>query len=401
MLGALKFANAHSIIVAVALTCFIVPNLAEGKVLYRFQGGSDGGQPEASLIRDAAGNLYGTTVSGGTGNNGVVFKLAPDGTETTLYMFAGGTDGAEPKAGLLSDRTGTFYGTTERGGGTGCVQALGCGVVFKLAPDGTETVLYRFLGGADGAFPDAALIADKSGNLYGTTNVGGIANGHCSLGCGTVFKLAPDGTETVLHAFTGKADGAYPHASLLSGKSGNLYGTTQEGGDKDCGFSHEYECGTVFRLAPDGKETVLHAFKVYLGDGYQPQSNLIADSAGSLYGTTAGGGDFTYKAGTVFKLAADGTETLLHAFKISDGYTPLGGLVRDTAGNLYGTTLSGGARADGVVFKLAPDGTETLLQELKGNSANPEAGLIADKRGRLYGTAANGHSNGSVFEVHE
>jgi uncharacterized repeat protein (TIGR03803 family) len=406
MSGIFKLANTCLLIGASALASGIVPSAAQAfAVLYRFQGGNDGGGPAADLIRDAAGNLYGTTVGGGTQGNGVVFQLAPDGTETTLHSFAGGSDGSLPKAGLISDRQGVLYGTTESGGGDGCVQALGCGTVFKLTPDGNEIVLYRFQGGADGAYPDASLIADKAGNLYGTTSGGG-GGAHCQVGCGTVFRLAADGTETILHAFTGKSDGAYPLASLILDKEGNLYGTTEAGGDKNCGFfGHSYECGTVFKLAPNGRETVLHAFTPVQGEGMKPQSSLVFDDSGNLYGTTTIGGDPTYQAGTVFKIAADGTETVLHRFRISDGYTPTGGLVRDTAGNLYGTTRDGGPNGLGIVFKLAPDGTETVLHSLsKREGRGPQAGLIADKRGRLYGTAAFALRNkfqGSVFEVHE
>jgi uncharacterized repeat protein (TIGR03803 family) len=225
-------------------------------VLYSFKGGSDGSNPAAGLIVDSSGNLYGTTFNGGGGSGcgsdfgcGTAFKLAPDGTETVLHAFTGGSDGGLPEAGLIADGSSNLYGTAYQGG------ASNLGVVFKLAPDGTETVLYSFKGGGDGGVPAGTLIADSSGNLYGTTSEGG-GSGCFGNGCGTVFKLAPDGTETVLHAFTGGSDGAHPNVALIADGAGNLYGTTGGGGITLC-----YEgCGTVFKLAPDGTETVLHAF---------------------------------------------------------------------------------------------------------------------------------------------
>jgi uncharacterized repeat protein (TIGR03803 family) len=354
-------------------------------VLYAFKGApGDGEGPYVGLIADKAGNLYGTTELGGTSNAGVVFKLAPDGTETVLYTFTGHSDGGRPFAGLLSDKAGNLYGTTSRGG------ASNEGVVFKLAPEGTETVLYAFKGGSDGRWPEAGLIADKAGNLYGTTPQGGAS------GAGVVFKLAPDGTETVLYAFKGDSDGDGPTARLIADGAGNLYGMTLEGGASGA--------GVVFKLAPDGTETVLYAFKGG-SDGRFPRGGLIADKAGNLYGTTLEGG--ASGAGVVFKLAPDGTETVLYAFTDhSDGGGPFAGLIADGAGNLYGTTRLGGAyngaSGAGVVFKLAPDGTETVLYTFTGESdgGRPFAGLLSDKAGNLYGTAYGGASDrGVVFKL--
>ncbi len=230
--------------------------------------------PQAGLTADQAGNLYGTTAGGGTGAGcqgvggcGTVFKLGPHGTETVLYSFAGGGDGSSPNGTLIVDQAGNFYGTTAAGGFSGCALGAECGTVFKLAPDGTHTVLYSFTGGRDGGVPEAPLLADQAGNLYGTTTQGG--SGGCGgYGCGTVFKLAPDGTETILHAFRGGSDGAELFAAgLIADQAGNLYGTTWEGG-KGCNGAG---CGTVFKLAPDGTKTILHSFAGGRHDGAGPQ----------------------------------------------------------------------------------------------------------------------------------
>ena len=367
-------------------------------VLYSFNG-SDGAYPTAGLIGDGAGNLYGTTGAGGADNDGVVFKLAPDGTETVLYFFTGGSDGSAPYAGLIMDKTGNLYSTTYGGGGsTNC--SNGCGTVFKLAPNGTETGLYSFTGGRDGSGPRAGLIMDKKGNLYSTTFEGG-ANG-----AGVVFKLAPDGTETALYSFTGESDGAYPYASLIMDKKGNLYGTTYDGGITGCGG---HGCGVVFRLAPNGTETVLYSFTGG-SDGRGPFAGLITDGSGNIYGTTGYGGGTGCNGpgcGTVFKLAPNGTETLLHIFTGgSDGGYPYAGLIVDKKGSLYSTTSIGGPDNRGVVFKLAPGGTETVLYLLhRGGSGggHPIAGLIMDKKGNLYSTTVKGGADkhGVVFRLKE
>ena len=335
----------------------LAPNGSGGymeSVPHSFTGGSDGGGPYAGLIIDSAGNLYGTT-SGGASGYGTVFKLAPNGsggyTETTLYTFTGGSDGANSYAGLIMDTSGNLYGTTSGGGS-------GYGTVFKLAPNGsggyTETTLHAFTGQPDGANSYAGLIMDTSGNLYGTTYGGGAS------GNGAVFKLAPNGsggyTESVLYSFAGQPDGAKPQAGLIIDSAGNLYGTTGAGGS-----SGYY--GTVFKLAPNGSggytESVLHSFTGG-SDGAGPYAGLIMDSGGNLYGTTEAGGGSGYW-GTVFKLAPNGnggyTESVLHSFAGgSDGAEPtFAGLINDASGNLYGTTSGGEVSNDyGTVFKLTP-----------------------------------------------
>ena len=256
-------------------------------------------------IRDASGNLFGTTYAGGT-YYGTIYKLAPDGAETVLYVFDG--DGGYIRDSLVMDRSGNLFGTSDFGG------TANAGLVFKLAADGTESTLYNFAGGTGGAYPEAGLIIDSQGNLYGTTYYGGSAN--CDLGCGTVFKVTPDGTETVLYRFCETSpscnDGAGPHATVLADRNGNLYGTTVGGGTNDS--------GTVFRLNPDGKERVLYSFAGGT-DGQWPFAGLVADKAGNLYGTTEYGG--AQYGGAVFKIAPDGTETILYSFcDCSDGAMP-------------------------------------------------------------------------------
>jgi len=351
------------------------------RVLHAFLDGSDGATSNAPVIMDKSGNLYGTALQGGASNNGVVFEIAADGTESVLYSFAAGNDGCRPEAGLIEDKAGNLYGTTNQGG------PADQGTVFKLAPDGTETVLYAFTDGNDGGMPQAGLIADRQGNLYGTATQGGV-KGCYGDGCGTVFKLAPDGRFTTLHAFNGRGDGEYPQAALIADRRGNLYGTAAGGG--------AHGDGTVFKLTTDGKFEVLYAFAGG-SDGEGPQAGLIADKAGNLYGTTrsGGGNGCTDGCGTIFKLAPNGTETLLFAFTGgNDGGEPYGGVVADADGNADGL---------GVVFKLAVNGHLTALHTFEGSpdGAWPEAGVILDKKGDLYGTAyAEGPDFwGTVFAV--
>lgn len=378
------------------------------RVLHSFA--DDGHQPflpRGGLIADGAGNLYGASEYGGeaitancVGGCGTVFELT-GGEAIVLHSFTGGSDGAVPLAGLAADATGNLYGATYAGG-TGTCDG-GCGIVFKVAPDGTETVLHSFQSGSDGARSIAGLIVDEAGNVYGTSLYGGgTAGTYCPEGCGTVFKVAPDGTETILHAFAGyPSDGAESESGLLADEAGNFYGMTVVGG--------AYEGGTIFKLTPDGTETVLHSFRKR--DGKNPVGSLIADEAGNLYGTAQNGG--TGRAcdggcGTVFKLAPDGTFTVLHSFRGGnrDGSVPYSGLLADEAGNLYGTTVLGGRSDFGVVFKLAPDGTQSVLHSFAGGQSDGQYGdtnLILDQRGYLYGTTAQGGTNdlGIVYKVQE
>jgi uncharacterized repeat protein (TIGR03803 family) len=240
----------------------------------------------------------------------------------------------------------------------------------------------------DGAFPWAGLVMNTSGILYGTTNAGG------EYGQGVVFKVA--GTkETVLHAFTGGNDGGAPAAGTLINANGSLYGTAVYGGDVNC---NPDPCGVVFKLT-GRKETVLHAFKG-APDGAFPAAGLFMDAAGNLYGTTAGGGE---NGGIVFEVGQDRKERLLHAFRsANDGSTPQAGVVLDANGNLYGTTLYGGKRGVGTVFEIAADGKGKILHSFCcSNGANPMGDLIMDAKGNLYGTASNGgvSGNGVIFMI--
>jgi len=363
------------------------------RVVHAFddRNGSDGAVPYAGLIADKSGDLYGTTTKGGANGQGTIFEIAADGSEAILYSFNDNSanDGADPYGVLVRDKAGNLYGTTNLGG------AAGTGTVFRLASGGKETVLHSFVdeGGSDGARPYAGLIRGSDGALYGTTTVGG------ARGQGTVFRITAKGAETVIYSFNDSAanDGADPYGSLLMDGAGNLYGTTSVGG--------AHGQGTVFRLAPDGTETVLYSFNdSAANDGVDPYGGLIMDKTGTLYGTTTVGG--THGQGTVFKLAPDGTETVLYAFNDSnanDGADPYAALLMDAAGNLYGTTSVGGADGGGTIFRLAPDGTETVLHSLDGatDGAQPYSSLVEMKvvGGKTYllGTASCcGAGDGSV-----
>jgi len=374
--------------------------------LYKFAGGpKDGENPEGGLVVDKAGNLYGTTVSGrGCSPKtchpapGMVFKFAATGTESILHTFTGaptscGTtgnpacDGAAPYAGMLLAASGVFYGTTGAGG------ASNMGTVFALGAGG-EKVLYSFKGyPADGAFPYAGVVQDSAGNLYGVTSAGG------RYDSGAVFKIASSGTETLLYSFTGLADGAFPYGGLYLSSTGDLYGTTSAGGITS-GNCYPAGCGVLFRVDPAGVETVLHSF-TGTPDGASPYGGLIADSAGNLYGTTFNGGSGACGngCGAVFQLSAGGA-TVLYSFHGSpaDGAFPLAGLVRDSAGNLYGTTAYGGAAESGTVFELEASGPEKVLYSFMGTTdgAVPRAPLTLDSHGNLYGTTYYGGVTGAI-----
>jgi len=329
---------------------------------------------------------------------GTVFKLASDGTESVLYSFKGTTDGASPYSSLIADSAGNFYGTTYAGGGTGC-SGNGCGTVYKLASDGTESVLYAFQDGADGAQPYAPLVMDKKGNLYGTVPFGG--TGCSGVGCGTVFKVSAKGIFTVLYSFTGGSDGADPYSGVFMDKKGNLYGAAASGGtaNSDCDSGY---CGTVFKLSPAGTLTVLYAFKGG-SDGANPSLALTAGKNGEIYGPTYYGGDYTncptYGCGTIFKLAADGSKTTLYSFTgESDGLTPGGyGVSVDKSGNLFVTTIAGGdfdcgSDGCGTLDEISAKGAEKTLHTFtdgKDGAFSYSRPLIG-KRDKLYGTAEIG-----------
>lgn len=323
------------------------------KVLESFTG-SNGAAPIGGLISDKKGNLFGTTEAGGVvtklcgrAHCGTVFELPSGGGEKVLHDFEGKSDGEQPFAGLTMDNSGTLYGTT-----ADAFERCRCGTIFKVSSDGKETVLHTFAGGSDGAYPYyGTLLIDTTGNLYGTTSAGG-GSGCGGMGCGTVFKLATDGTETILHAFAGGSDGEDPSGGLIADNAGNLYGTTYTGGGgKAC--PNNVGCGTIFKVAPDGTETVLYVFTGG-SDGANPTSSLVSDTSGNLYGTTTEN-SIANAYGNVFELSSTGVETVLYAFTGgSDGVDPTAGLSIDESGNLYGAAYAGGSFGYGTLFEVTP-----------------------------------------------
>jgi uncharacterized repeat protein (TIGR03803 family) len=386
------------------------------KVLHTFVGSETGFQPSSGVIFDSSGNLYGELAEWDYAT-GMVYKLSPnpDGTwsETVLYEFTGGADGAVPEGGLTFDGAGNLYGTATQG------FRSSAGVVFKLSPnpDGTwsESVIYSFTGGADGSYPASGVIFDAAGNLYGTASYGGNLGCQSAIpGCGVVFKLAPnpDGswTQSVLYSFTGGEDGNTPVAGMISDESGNLYGTAMFGG-RFYSCIDGLGCGTVFELAPepDGRwmQSVIFAFQG--SGGGEPTAPLIFDRAGNLYGTTLRGGE--HQNGVVFQLErnVDGswTENVLHYFtRQKDGSDPEQGLTLDTSGNLYGTTSYDNYYGAGTAFKLKKDSSghwtgRTVYQFNQGVVGGGPFRMIFDSAGNLYGTTSYGGSYGygTVFEV--
>jgi uncharacterized repeat protein (TIGR03803 family) len=369
---------ALTLAVVLVLVIFAIPPVQAQTFadLYNYKGLSDGGYPYSSLVRDSEGNLYGTTYYYGSSDNGVVFKIDTKGKETVLYTFTGASDGRFPFAGLVRDEAENLYGTTEEGG------AFGSGVVFKLDKTGKETVLHSFVGGTtDGCQPYGALLRDSAGNLFGTTWKCG------SFGYGVVFKVDTKGKETVLHSFAGgSTDGAYPYlTSLLMDAKGNLYGDTYQGGTANN--------GTVYELSNKGKMTVLHSFAGGKTDGCAPTGSLVRDSTGHLYGTAETCGAST--AGIVWKVSMKGAETILHTFTGgADGGLPYSGVIVDAKGNLYGDT-DAGASLYGTVYKLDKQGKLTVLHTFTGSDGEEaRGGLMRDSDGTLYGTTVVGGTDG-------
>jgi uncharacterized repeat protein (TIGR03803 family) len=402
------FRAALAIVSAPLLVSLILISDAEAsteKVLYTFGSSPDANGPVSGLAFDTAGNLYGTTASGGAHSAGAVFELTPGSggkwSERVIYSFAGGKDGMVPLGGVIVDAAGNLYGTTSRG-------ALGSGTVFTLIPGAGGKwklkVLHTFHG-TTGGVPSAGLISDTAGNLYGTTAEGG------SHGVGSVFELVP-GTSGKwafkgIHSFNNNGhDGTDPLAALTLDAAGNLYGTTYAGG------AHTY--GVVFQLTPGSNgtwtEKILHTFNAGNGhDGAAPDAPIVIDSNGNLFGTTSGGGKDRFY-GVVFELTLNLSgkwqETILHSFTDgSDGGEPNAGLTLDASGNLYGTGVTGGH--SGVVFKetLGTNGKwkHSVVHDFANGSdgSRPYAGLILDVSGNLYGTTKQGGTNslGTVFMV--
>ncbi|HKS72568.1 MAG TPA: choice-of-anchor tandem repeat GloVer-containing protein [Terriglobales bacterium] len=411
----------HRVILLVVIGFNLMAIAQTESTIYTFQG-SDGANPWAGMILDQAGNLYGTTSNGGTYGNGTVFELMPTSNgwqESVLYSFRGHGDGKWPYPGLVMDSTGNLYGVGFEGGpkySPDCING-GCGVVFELSPAGGGTwiysVLYTFTGGRNGYGPLGTLVLDSAGNLYGTTREGGDPTAF-DMGGGVVFELAHTSAgwkKKTLYAFHGLTDGAVPYGGVTFDSAGNLYGNATLAGDlASCSGQG---CGVVYELSPTTSgmwnETVLHTFTG--SDGVQPYGSLIFDPAGNLYGATYSGGAFQYY-GTVFMLSPSGSGwsfTTLHSFQVSDGEWPQNGLFRDAAGNLYGTTVQGGAKqVGGVAYELSAqaNGTwkETILADfsldLFGGSY-PLSNLVADSAGNLYGTTEFYGSGGAgiVFKI--
>ncbi len=360
-------------------------------VVYEFDI-THGQTPQAGLVRDASGNLYGTTASGGSASSGVVFKIDVQGNLTVLHTF-NVSDGAFPRSDLTLNNK-TLYGTTLSGG------ASDAGTVFKISTRGGGfKTLYSFTGQDDGSNPGSGVIRDSEGNLYGTTEDGGM------FLSGTLFRLGPLGKLTVLHSFTGGSDGAMPMAEPILDAQGNLFGTTEFGGDANgnC-VGLQSGCGVVYKVGLKRKLTVLHTFTNLNKDGAYPLGALLMDGSGTLYGTTSGGGGAN-NFGTVFKIGSTGKFTRLHSFDggVPDGEGPQGALALDSSGNLYGTTTYGGKSSNsGTVFKITANGKETVVHSFNGNDGTgPQGGLLIGPKGAVYGlTGAGGISDaGVVFKV--
>jgi len=348
--------------------------------LHKFTGGAnDGCNPGAKVALDDAGNIYGTTDFCNPNGDGVVFKLAPDGTETILHAFTGGADGSQPDGAVTLMRNGDMIGTTTSGG------ANGNGTLFKLSNKGKLKVLHDFTSD-DGAEARGNLYRDRLGNFYGTALFSGVNS------AGTVFKYGSDGTFTVLHAFNG-TDGEFPEHGVVADTAGNLYGVTAFGGADDE--------GTVFKIDTGGNFSTVYSFTGGTDGGFL-YGRLDIDSDGNLYGSTADGG--TSKAGTVFKLTPDGTLTTLYNFTGgTDGASPEGDMLL-VGKNLYSTANAGGDPSCqcGVVYEITAKGKEKVLHTFTGTAdgSGYSAGLTLDN-GLFYSTVQYGaiSQNGDVVSL--
>ncbi len=384
----------HSHIASVTALCVVLLAVAQlvdaqtFSVLYSFQNTTDGSNPQVGLYLNGA--LYGTTLVGSNATClcGSVYQYVPGGALTTLHSFVG-TDGANPVGSLIADSSGNLYGTTSQGG------AGNAGTVYKLSPPATQggtwtlTVLYSFTDGADGGHPLAGVIRNSAGNLYGTTNSGG------AFDDGTVFEVTVRGVESVLYSFKGSPDGAYPYAGLIEDSAGNFYGTTYSGGAD--GY------GTVFKLNAQRQESVLHSFNGTT-EGAYPSAMLTMDSSGDLYGAANQGG--SEQQGTIFKISSAGKFSLVHTFTgRPKGANPASGVILSSAGILYGATTEGGdSDDDGTLFEVSPStGTFTSLHTFaSGNLGNyPYTGMVSDPSGNLYGATESGGTGrrGLIYEL--
>ncbi len=392
----------HKTILLIAAVTFSGAPLAKGQAVINTLtsfNGSSGNHPYAAVTLSPDGStLYGTTTSGGAtygegeygAGYGEVFSLPVTGGTTTVLVSFDGSNGQQPFGGLtLTSDGSTLYGTASGGG------ANSYGEVFSLPVAGGAIATLASFNGINGGFPDSGLIVDNAGNMYGTASGGG------AYSYGAVFKLTPAGVLTALGSFN-FGNGCFPNPGLVADASGNLYGTTEYGGSVNAAFPNG--CGTAFKVAPDGTVTTLVAFDGTNGGNLV--AGLIGDGAGNLLGTAQEGG--AYGHGTVFQVAPDGTFSTLASLNGTNGSDPCSGLIQDAAGNLYGTTFTGGAYDDGTVFKLTPNGALSTLVSFDGSDGQwPYAGLIADPTGNLYGTTVaggnmslnGGSGDGTVFEL--
>jgi uncharacterized repeat protein (TIGR03803 family) len=387
---------------AVALLATAAWAASSTRMIYSFAGNADGEYLDTELVMDSAGNLYGTTVQGGRFAAGTVFQVTPAGVHTVLYSFTGGPDGGEPYKGVTLDAAGNLYGTAVTGG-SGCDG--GCGVVYKLtnsAGTWTQSVIHTF-NSSDGEGPGSPVSFDKHGNLYGTTPIGG-ANG-----LGVVYQLKPDGAGgwnfAVIHTFTGGVDGAGGSASrLLVTRSGKIYGTCTTGGANSLGNVYEMSFS-------DGQWQfkTLYSFKGSPNDGALPYAGVVFDAKGNLYGATYYAG--ANGLGTVYKLShEDGSwsETVLYSFKGgADGDSPIATLVKGEDGNLYGTTSDGGASCScGVIYKMTRgtngNWTHSVAYRFPGAPRLGVSynGMVGDSAGHFYGTTVHGGTtdDGAIYK---
>jgi uncharacterized repeat protein (TIGR03803 family) len=399
--GRIKQSAVIAMLLLVIVAVFSTAQAQTLTTIHTFTGTPDGSNPFQSNLLDVNGTLYGTTGFGGAFNFGTIFKIDSTGKETILYSFTGGTDGAQPSSGLIPDKSGNVYGTTFGGGDSSCVllNLVGCGVVYRFGKGGL-TVLHTFTGGADGAWPQGVIL-DAAGDVYGPTLFGG-TSATCpfgAVGCGVIFKLTPQGTtwkETELYSFQGGTDGGEPNGFITMDAAGNIYGATIIGGNNaDC--TSGPGCGVVFKLNKAGNETVLYTFTGGT-DGAGPSGDFLMDSAGNLYGTAYAGGDLSCSnnssvgCGVVFEITPARKEKVIHTFKGPDGANPSLGLTVDAKGNAYSTTLYGGSANFGAVFKLTSKGVESVLYSFSGGTdgAYPQSGVTLDASGNLYSNTVQG-----------
>lgn len=376
----------HDVIIVLAVTMlFSVAGEAQRfRTIYSFKGTPDGAGVFSGVVLDPEGNIYGTNIGGGAIDCGALYEIDTNGNEHILHSFTECPIGhtASPDSRLIRDEEGNLYGTAWDAG-FGLV-----GNVFKIDASGNYHSIYDFHRVHDGRHPYAGLSRDSAGNLYGTTNRGGSKN------VGIVFKIDPAGNETVLHDFTGGDDGAIPWGTVIRDSDGNLYGTTSRGG---AGFGY----GTIYKIDVAGQFTILYTFPGG-AQGGRPLAGLVRDSAGNLYGVTSDLGSNEHN-GTIFKLDSTGTLTTLHNFDGTDGRGPVGGLARDSAGNLYGTCLVGGLYDGGTVFMFSATGEFRVLHQFHNSSdgRNPQGALTLDGSGNLYGTTYLGGIGpwGTVFKI--